>query len=166
MAAIHEGSRFGTLTAKWQVRPHGYWLWLCLCDCGRTVKATHRELEDGQVIRCRECASGKTSADKPAASQTKTRPTKIYLYDPSLVVRCEGRASLTKGDLVRVLNIVRTGGGYAGAENFRGSTDRCYVETLDGEIVTLCACDSLVSLRSERAKQIVSELKSELDRMS
>ena len=30
----------------------------------------------------------------------------IYLYDPSLVDRCDGRTLLNKGDLVRVLQIV------------------------------------------------------------
>lgn len=50
-------------------------------------------------------------------------------------------------------------------ENLRGSTERCYVETLDGKTVSLVACDSLVSRRSERAKQILAELKSQVGEM-
>lgn len=55
MAAIYEGLRFDHLTVQWQIRPHGYWMWVCLCDCGKTVWATHRELEDGEVSSGEVC---------------------------------------------------------------------------------------------------------------
>jgi hypothetical protein len=93
----------------------------------------------------------------------KVRPKGVYMYDPSLVDRCEGRTYLSKGDLVRVLSIVYpppiTADVPQEIENLRGWTQRCYVETLDGKTVTLCACDSLVARRSDRAKKILAELR-------
>ena len=99
----------------------------------------------------------------------KVRPKAIYVYDPGLVDRCDGRTLLNKGELVRVVRIVYplpiTADVPEEVENLRGSTERCYVETLDGKTVSLVACDSLVSRRSERAKQILAELKSQVSKM-
>lgn len=96
----------------------------------------------------------------------KVRPKGVYVYDPSLVDRCEGRAVLKKGDLVRVLSIVYPPAITADVppeiENLRGSTQRCYVQALNGKTVTLCSCDSLVSRNSDRAKKILAQSKLKL----
>lgn len=53
-----KGKRFGKLTAIKRLDmqdKEGNFYWECRCDCGNITKATTRDLNNGDVIRCKDC---------------------------------------------------------------------------------------------------------------
>lgn len=48
------GKRFGKLTVlhKTQEKEKGYYVWLCQCDCGRTIKVNTKRLTRGTITDC------------------------------------------------------------------------------------------------------------------
>lgn len=52
MIADLTGKRFGRLTAKSYERTGNSLKWICLCDCGNTVKAYGYDLQRGRVTSC------------------------------------------------------------------------------------------------------------------
>lgn len=48
------GCRFGRLVVQQKAGtgPHGYALWLCRCDCGRTVDVRESSLKNGHTTSC------------------------------------------------------------------------------------------------------------------
>lgn len=48
------GQRFGSLTVikKTKEKEDGYFVWLCICDCGNEIKVSTKRLKRGNVISC------------------------------------------------------------------------------------------------------------------
>ena len=76
-----------------------------------------------------------------------------YVYDPVLLDHIDGRTSLQTGDVVTVMNL-------PGCPR-AGVMAHCHV-ALNGRFAGLVHVNSLAPIRSERAQQVLYELKSRL----
>jgi hypothetical protein len=91
-------------------------------------------------------------------SSRRVRANCRYVYDPALLDRFDARTTLKKGDVVPVVNL-------PGCPK-ANALGHCHVADLNGKFIGLVCCGSLVPVRSKRAQEILTELKTELPTVS
>lgn len=84
------GHRYGRLTAleKAEKDKLGYYLWLCRCDCGSTIKARSNSLRMGNTLSCGCWQRELTSINRPALRHGQTF-TREYRAWSSMRQRCQ-----------------------------------------------------------------------------
>lgn len=84
----------------------------------------------------------------------KVRVNGTYVYDPVMLDVVDGRTSLRKGDMVKVVNLPG-----CPPANTMGHCHVADPET--GKFIGLVCCNSLVKVTSDRARAIIAELKAQ-----
>jgi hypothetical protein len=80
---------------------------------------------------------------------------RFYIYDPVMLDQYDARTNLRKGDVVRVVNL-------PGCPK-ANTMGHCHVEDPEtGHFIGLICANSLVAFHTDRAREIVAELKAQL----